>query len=52
MAQRIMVGNGSLIVLKQVLFCQGCEISDEEAEKIFTVNDGVELLKTKLGIDH
>ena len=30
----------------------GCEISDDEAEKIFTVNDAVELLKKKMDIEH
>lgn len=30
----------------------GCEISDEEAEKVNTVKDAVELLKKKLDIDH
>ena len=29
----------------------GCEISDDEAEKIFTVNDAVELLKKKMDIE-
>ena len=29
----------------------GCEISDDEAEKIFTVNDAVELLKKKLDME-
>lgn len=28
----------------------GCEITDEEAEKIFTCQDAVELLKTKLDV--
>ena len=28
----------------------GVEISDEEAEKIFTCKDGIELLKTKMDI--
>merc|ERR1712189_81031 len=29
----------------------GCEISDEEAEKIFTVNDAVDLLQKKLDVE-
>ena len=28
----------------------GCEITDEEAEKIFSANDAIELLKTKLDV--
>jgi acyl carrier protein len=28
----------------------GCEVTDEEAEKIFCAKDAVELLKTKLGV--
>eukprot|EP00112_Aurelia_sp_Birch-Aquarium-sp1_P012066 Seg2533.3 transcript_id=Seg2533.3/GoldUCD/mRNA.D3Y31 product="Acyl carrier protein mitochondrial" protein_id=Seg2533.3/GoldUCD/D3Y31 len=49
------LGLDSLDVVEVVMAFEdefGCEISDEEAEKIFTVNDGVELLKNKLGIDH
>ena len=33
-----------------VVLCAGCEITDEEAEKVFTCQDAVELLKTKLDI--
>lgn len=28
----------------------GCEITDEEAEKIFNAQDAIELLKTKLDV--
>ncbi len=33
-----------------LLILTGVEISDEEAEKVFTCSDAVELLKTKLDI--
>eukprot|EP00795_Rhopilema_esculentum_P009528 gene9528-17273_t len=49
------LGLDSLDVVEVVMAFEdefGCEISDEEAEKIFTVNDAVELLKTKLGVEH
>ena len=34
-----------------IFYHVGVEITDEEAEKIFTCNDAVELLKVKLGIE-
>lgn len=34
--------------LIRLLPCAGVEISDEEAEKIFTCKDAIELLKSKL----
>ena len=33
-----------------LVFVLGVEISDEEAEKIFTCKDAIELLKTKLDL--
>ncbi len=38
-------------ILISYFLCLGCEISDEEAEKIFTVNDAVDLLQKKLDVE-
>jgi len=48
------LGLDSLDVVEIVMAFEdefGCEISDDEAEKIFTVNDAVELLKKKMDIE-
>ena len=37
-------------VLDVIIVLTGCEITDEEAEKIFSAKDAIELLKTKLDV--